>query len=165
MARILAGSTSLRAASRSTPRKMSCARIAGRLSPIWLARELVIQFPINGRRFSPGESRGSRSARLSQILPFFPPMPPRGNPMAAILPAAIPRDFVRPAKAGRVSPDSTPGSLSNLTCRRRPSGEFDSSGILIPAGCRPTGPSAAVIRHQFRNRSPPFLGRYPSKIN
>jgi hypothetical protein len=65
IARIDDGSTSSRAARRSIPRKMSCARMAGRLPPIWSARALVSQFPTNGRSPSPGESRGSSSSNSS----------------------------------------------------------------------------------------------------
>src|ERR1035438_4135590 len=60
-ARIEDGSTSLRAARRSIPSRMSCARMAGKLRPIWSARALVNQFPTNGRSPSPRESRGSSS--------------------------------------------------------------------------------------------------------
>jgi hypothetical protein len=68
IARIDDGSTSSRAARRSIPRKMSCARMAGRLPPIWSARALVSQFPTNGRSPSPGESRGSSSRITRPVL-------------------------------------------------------------------------------------------------
>src|SRR5205809_970660 len=81
------GSTSLRAARTSTPRKMSWARIAGRFRPIWSARELVSQFPRYGRPTRPEPSQPERNrpwelaacAIPLEVLVLFPAFVSREN--------------------------------------------------------------------------------------
>ena len=129
--RMEVGSTSLRAARTSTPRKMSWARIAGRFRPIWSARELVSQFPRYGRRaLSPGESRGSRRSTTRPVAEILSANIPVDKIQWLVIPSATSSTAgFRTGEGGmyNLPSISTPGSLANRMCCRWPCWPLDSS--------------------------------------